>query len=46
MIKYILYWLILAGIVTTSTILGVLLSNIWLHSAVTSNGVDVFCILK
>lgn len=46
MIEYILYWLMLASIVTTSTILGVLLSSVWLYSAMTSNGVDIFCILK
>lgn len=45
-IKYILCWLMLAGIVTTSTILGVLLSFLWLKYVQTTTGVDVFSILK
>ena len=45
-IKYTLYWLMLAGIVTTSTILGVLLSFLWLKYVQTTTGVDVFSILK
>lgn len=45
-IKYTLYWLMLAGIVTTSTILGVLLSFLWLKYVQTTAGVDVFSILK
>lgn len=45
-IKYILYWLLPAGIVTASTFLGILLSIIWLHNAVTSYGVDIFSVLK
>lgn len=45
-IRWVLYWLVLAGIVTTSTFLGILLSIIWLHNAVTSYGVDIFSVLK
>ena len=45
-IKYLLFWLMLAGIVTASTFLGILLSIIWLHNAVTSYGVDIFSVLK
>lgn len=45
-IKYFLYWLLLAGIVTASTILGVLLSFLWLKYAQTTTGVDIFCVLK
>lgn len=45
-IRWVLYWLVLAGIVTASTFLGILLSIIWLHNAVTSYGVDIFSVLK
>jgi len=44
-IRALCFWLLTAGIVTLSTILGVLLTFIWLKQVQTA-GIDIFSVLK
>lgn len=44
-IRALCFWLVVVGIVTLSTILGVLLTFIWLKQVQTA-GVDIFSVLK